>query len=83
MNPLGLTSIPADVLSALRLLPLVADRLERIVANTDDLPAVREAVEGINRDTSVLGAVDSNLERVTAATAGLPDDRPQARRAGH
>lgn len=52
MNPLGLASIPADVLSALWLLPLVADRLER--------------------DTSVLPGVAANLERVAAATDGLP-----------
>lgn len=72
MNPLGLASIPADVLSALWLLPLVADRLERVASNTDDLPPVREAVEGVKRDTSVLPGVAANLERVAAATDGLP-----------
>ena len=73
VNPLGLASVPADVLSALRLLPLVADRLERVAANTDDLPPVRVAVEGVKRDTSVLPAVDENLEQVMAATDGLPE----------
>jgi phage-related minor tail protein len=82
VNPLGLTSIPADVMNALRLLPGVSDRLDQVADNTDDLATIREAIVGVKKDTSVLPDVGSNtaaiselahqLGQVAEATTVLP-----------
>ena len=60
LNPLGIASLPAEVINALRVLPVLAEQLERIASHTDELPAMREGIEGVERDTAHLESVSSD-----------------------
>ena len=59
MNPLGIASIPADVLSALRLLPGVSARLEQIADNTDVLPSIIGVIVGSMVDSTPSSAASA------------------------
>ena len=67
MNPLGLASLPADVVGALRLLPALMDRLDAIAESTAPLPEVRDAILGVSRDAAVLPAMDDRMATIESA----------------
>jgi DNA repair ATPase RecN len=71
MNPLGIGSLPADVMSALRVLPLVAERLELIAAHTEHLPTIRRALEGVQENTGHLPQVEEAVRLVSNDTRAL------------
>src|SRR3954454_24407734 len=64
MNPLGLASVPADVMNALRVLPILAERLELIASHTENLPHVAE-------HTSHLADIEHSIDSVSEDTATL------------
>jgi DNA repair ATPase RecN len=76
VKPFGFVSLPADVVNSLLLLPAMAERLDEIATHTADLAAVREAIEGVKQDTSVLPGVDeatSSLdERMRTIEEAMP-----------
>jgi hypothetical protein len=58
----GIESLPADLATVLRSLPLVADRVETIAESTSELPTMRAGIESVVEDTSALGGVEAALD---------------------
>jgi phage-related minor tail protein len=71
VKPFDFLGMPAELVNALRVLPLMADRLDQVAENTDDLATIREAIVGVKRDTSVLPAVGDNTAAVSEVARQL------------
>lgn len=71
-DPLGLWSAPADVAHAIRALPELVERLDRIVENTDGMNDVRQSVSEIRTLLEAMSEISGEVERIGAATSSLP-----------
>jgi DNA repair ATPase RecN len=76
VKPFGLVTLPAEVVNSLRLLPVVAERLEVVAEHTADLAAVREAIEGVKHDTSVLHGVDESTSSIDERMRTIEEAMP-------
>jgi DNA repair ATPase RecN len=76
VKPFGLVSLPADVVNALLLLPVVAERLDEVAEHTADLAPVREAIQGVRHDTSVLHGVNEATSTIEARMRTVEDAMP-------
>ena len=72
MNPLGLvTSVPADVVSALRVLPQLLAQLQRVTEYTAVLPRIQQSIQDVAKDTEALPALHADMRAVAASTGIL------------
>lgn len=52
--PFGIESLPSELATLLRSLPLVAERLETIAESTSELPTMRAGIDAVGQDTDRL-----------------------------
>ena len=71
-------SIPGDVIGALRVLPVILERLEEIQGNTSSmagdtrcLPSVNEAIQSVSSDTDCLRTMDRRMATIEDAMPTL------------
>ncbi len=86
MNPFGIASLPAEIMNALRVLPVVAQRLELIASHTRNLPAIADntahlpdieaAIAAVADDTSALAPLNDQMgamdKRMASIEAAMP-----------
>lgn len=70
MKPFDLVNAPAELVSALRVLPTMAERLDEIAKNTAELPRVAEA-------TTVLPQMDGRMETIENTMPALLEVQQQ------
>lgn len=69
LDPLGLWSAPADIAHAIRSLPEIVERLDRIES---DAGALRGSVEAVARDMGALSEVKDNAAEIASHAEALP-----------
>jgi hypothetical protein len=72
LSPFGIEKLPADVLAALRTVPVLAQRLQEVVGFTRELPAIRAGLEKVGADTASLNV----LPGIHASTAAIEEAMP-------
>jgi uncharacterized protein YoxC len=76
MVPFGIESLPSDVVTALKAVPHLADRLDEVAASTSEMAAMRAGINSLGEDTGVLRDVSKNVAEINGkldALAGIGD----------
>lgn len=76
VKPFDLMSMPAELVNALRVLPVMAERLDEIAEHTADLAPVRDSIEGVRHDTSVLHGVNDATSTMDERMRTIEDAMP-------
>jgi hypothetical protein len=66
-----LIAIPADLIGALRVLPLIAEHTEAMRAHTAVLEDINAGIKGVSSDTEALPELKTNMQKVAETTAVL------------
>lgn len=62
MSPFGIETIPAEVLKALRTLPLIAERLDEVARHTSVLPEVRSGIAALGEQLDTMDGRMATIE---------------------
>jgi DNA repair ATPase RecN len=76
VKPFDLVSMPSEVVNALRVLPVMAERLDEVAKHTADLAPVLESIEGVRHDTSVLHGVNDSTSTMDERMQTIEDAMP-------
>jgi ABC-type transporter Mla subunit MlaD len=73
--PVPFSSLPADIVAALRTLPRVMAQLDAIRDATQELIPMRDAITGVAKDTRALPNLERDMATVAEATRPLAEMR--------
>src|SRR3954462_16013118 len=72
MSPFGIESLPGDIAAALKAVPELVDRLDKVVASTSEMEAMRHGIDSVSEDTSKLAGICADVARIAQALEGMP-----------
>jgi DNA repair ATPase RecN len=72
MSPFGIESLPADIAAALKAVPQLVDRLDKVVDSTSEMEAMRHGIDSVSEDTSKLAGICEDVARIARSLEGMP-----------
>ena len=76
MNPLGIASLPAELVAHLRVLPRIAERLAAVARHTEGMKHNTDVLEQVAADTKGLRDLNSQMERIDERMATIAAAMP-------
>lgn len=81
MSPFGLEALPAEVLTALRTVPLIAERLDEVARHTSVLHEIHADVQAIRDRVAEMeqrvATIEAGMEPVTRLADKMPGSGPR------
>ena len=76
MNPLGIASLPAELVAHLRVLPRIAERLTEVARHTDGMKHNTDVLEQVAADTKALQDLNAQMTRIDERMATIEGAMP-------
>jgi DNA repair ATPase RecN len=76
VNPLGIVSIPGELVAHLRVLPRIGQRLASVARHTEGIQHNTDVLEQVAADTKVLGDLSVQMARIDERMATIEGAMP-------
>jgi hypothetical protein len=76
VNPLGIVSLPAELVAHLRVLPRIAERLTAVARHTEGIKHNTDVLDQVAADTKALGDMNVQIARIDERMATIEAAMP-------